>query len=344
VLAVMLAFTAVSLVAGGAGAAGRSAARSGATADGAPKTRIPSKWPFSEASPWNAPMGANATFSSANDPRTQNLVDPSIVAGINAAEYSHPIYVAKSSDPMRSVRVKVAPTGIEGSGIAEYDVVARFRIPKRAEPAPGEDAHLHVVDPDGRTLHETWMFAKSGSELTAAGYARTDLLGSGVSSVNGRNVGMRAYGGSAIGGLIRTWEVKADAIRHVLAIALTNNQLKRGWVWPATQEDSGSSTYAGQIPMGSLVAIPPSVDLTALDLSDDGLVLAKALQDYGAYVVDRSGGFTFYAEPGAESRLGSMRRDVNKIREQLRLVTNNGPSSVGGGGTPRAPLAPPFRG
>jgi hypothetical protein len=37
-----------------------------------------------------------------------------------------------------------------------------------------------------------------------------------------------------------------------------------------------------------------------------------------------------------------MRADLNKIRAQLRVVTNNGPSSVGGGGTPVVPLAPPL--
>ena len=111
-------------------------------------------------------------------------------------------------------------------------------------------------------------------------------------------------------------------------------------MWPATQEDSGSNTYAGQIPMGSLVAIPPSVDLATLGLSSSGLMLARSLQDYGAYVTDRSAGFAFYAEPSAEALLASMRADLNKIRAQLRVVTNNSPSSVGGGGTPRVPLAP----
>jgi hypothetical protein len=69
-------------------------------------------------------------------------------------------------------------------------------------------------------------------------------------------------------------------------------------------------------------------------------VLARALQDYGAYIVDRAGAFAFNAEPSAESLLSSMRNDLNKIRAQLRVVTNNGPSSVGGGGTPRVSPAP----
>jgi hypothetical protein len=33
---------------------------------------------------------------------------------------------------------------------------------------------------------------------------------------------------------------------------------------------------------------------------------------------------------------------MNRLFAQLRLVTNNGPTTVGGGGAPRAPLAPPL--
>jgi hypothetical protein len=35
-----------------------------------------------------------------------------------------------------------------------------------------------------------------------------------------------------------------------------------------------------------------------------------------------------------------MRRDLAKIRPHLRVVTNNTPTTVGGGGTPRAAPAP----
>jgi hypothetical protein len=322
----------------GAGAAGDATV----VAQEIPETRNAVRWPFSSTSPWNMPIGSEAKYSRASDPQTLNLIDPSVVAWVNAKEYSHPTYIARKSDPVYDVHFKVAPTGLDGSGPAMYDGVVQYRIPKAAEPAVGEDGHLHVIDPDRRSLHETWIFSWDNGKPTAAGYALTDLYGTGMGSVDGVNAGMRAYGGSAIGGLIRTWELKSREIQHVLAIALTSKQLKEGWVWPATEEDTGSDTYAGRIPMGSLVAIPPSVDLSTLGLSKDGRVLAKALQDYGAYVTDRSAGFAFYAEPSAERRLGSMRADLDKIRAQLRIVTNNGPSSVGGGGEPRVPLAPPL--
>jgi hypothetical protein len=36
-------------------------------------------------------------------------------------------------------------------------------------------------------------------------------------------------------------------------------------------------------------------------------------------------------------------RDLDRIFSNLHVVVNNGPNSIGGGGTPRQPLAPPFR-
>lgn len=36
-------------------------------------------------------------------------------------------------------------------------------------------------------------------------------------------------------------------------------------------------------------------------------------------------------------------RDLDRIFSRLHVITNNGPNTIGGGGTPRQPLAPPFR-
>jgi hypothetical protein len=239
------------------------------------------------------------------------------------------------------------------------DGTVKYRIPAKAQPADGTDRHLHVLDLDGTTLHETWDFRRTGATGAAVGkYAEVDLCGTGLSTepwdpVDDSNGGSRAYGGSGVAGLIRTWELDAGVIRHAVALALTNDQLKQGYVWPASSEDSTAALYAGSIPMGSLVVIPRDVDLDGLGLSRGGKILARALQDYGAYVVDRSDAVSFSAEPGAEShrRLAQMRRDLFTLRAELRVVTNNGPSdrgdpaytpgsSPGGGGTTRASSAP----
>ena len=95
--------------------------------------------------------------------------------------------------------------------------------------------------------------------------------------------------------------------------------------------------------MGTLAAIPPSVHLRSMGLSRPGLAVARAMRDYGAYDVDSSSDFTLYAEPSAEALVAPLRTDLPKLRNALRCVTNNTPSSVGGGGHRRAPKAPRFR-
>jgi hypothetical protein len=290
-------------------------------------TRQAHLWPFSSTSPWNLPVGSGARYESANDLRTRNLLDPSVPAWVNAGQYSHPIYRASSSDPWATVRRPGHP-----------DV--RYQIPSGATPAGGSDQHMHVIEPNGRWLNESWLMQGRNPDWTTGYHRRTDLHGTGMGEG-----GVRAYGGSAIGGLIRGWELEAGVIRHSLALGITNRQLRHGWVWPAIVEDgNGHRAYHGHNPMGTFAAIPPSVDVRALGLSREGQIVARALQDHGAYVVDRAGAFTLFTDPGLERSpaVANLRADMAKIRAQLRVVSNNSPSSVNGGGTPRTALAPPL--
>jgi hypothetical protein len=326
-------------------------------------TRNAGLWPFSASSPWNTPVGSGAQFEAVGGPMTSNLRAKTIgswtiIPWLNAAQYSHPVYFAKASDP----RVFVD---------SPWDPDMWVHIPANAVPAQGTDGHLHVVQPDGRTIIEMWVVRPSSGTWTAGRLEVGDLHSDGLGPDNGT----RAYGGSSIAGLIRTWEVDPTdpnytdgTIRHALAVGLPAGMLKytggnsgydangygtaRGYVWPATEQDYDSpGSYYGQVPMGSLLAIPKNVNIDSLGLSPATKAVAKALQDYGAYVVDRAGGNTmaFYAEPTTP---GSWQNaivgpnwsagELETIRQQLRVVTNNGPDSVGGGGSRPIGPAPSF--
>jgi hypothetical protein len=142
--------------------------------------------------------------------------------------------------------------------------------------------------------------------------------------------------------------------------------------WPAISVDiyatktSGSHWYAGKDPnfiMGVLLALKPSFNLDTLR-TVPGKILGKAFQDYGAYVVDDAfcdcWAPVFERGPDGNvvdevnSRYGvnmfltphtdEFWKDMVKIFENLHIIINNGPRNIGGGGTPRQPLAPPFIG
>jgi hypothetical protein len=116
--------------------------------------------------------------------------------------------------------------------------------------------------------------------------------------------------------------VQSGAIRHALAIAIPASDLAHGWVWPADHEDTGQlgQSYAGNVHMGQLVTIPSSVDLSSLNLSPVGLMIAKALQTYGGYVVDQGSAVSLFAEPSLESQLTPARKDMDRIRGQMRCA------------------------
>ena len=64
-----------------------------------------------------------------------------------------------------------------------------------------------------------------------------------------------------------------------------------------------------------------------------GLIIARAAQTYGIYVVDRGGdgGITIKAELNApDATFPDSWKDANIVTKLLQQVTNNGPASTGG--------------
>lgn len=326
-------------------------------------TRDPRLHPFSSTSVWNLPIANSATFEAITDPATTSLLKSTGVnVWVNQSGYSHPIYQASYGDPVTDCIVGAKPA-LNGS----------FHAPADAIPATGNDRHFHVIDPEGHYVHETYQAVRNSSTaMTASRHHTIDLFGDGVGPYNG----VRAYGGSAIGGIIRAWEVDpthpnyTGVISHAIAGALDGSQMLyiaggaddydhqtgywrgRGYVWPATEQDgTASGGYTGNVPMGGYYAIPPSVDLATLGLAtNSAIMLARALQDYGGYVTDGTTA-TFCiasvevgAPPDFRAELVSNNAsDLKKIRNQLRIVTNNTVTTPNGGAlgaARRQPLTP----
>lgn len=321
-------------------------------------------WPFASDSVWNLPVGTGAVLESATAAKTLALRTNTMGNSINCDRYSHPLVRASATDPLVT--------------ITDWNDGTRSRtahIPASAQPAPGDDRHLHILQPDGHTCVETWLFEWTGATTASAGrVATSNFFGAGL----GPQGGTRAYGGSALGGLIRKWEADPNdphytdgVIRHAIALAVNLNTLlytsgsagydangygtELGYVWPATEQDYGSeATYSGTVPMGTYCVIPKTVDVASLGLSWAALPIAKAIQDYGAYITDQAGWiddpwFAVYAEPAlAETEWFHVvyndpiwdAPDIGTIRDNLRIVTNNTAATPNGGGSRPLPLAP----
>jgi len=82
-------------------------------------------------------------------------------------------------------------------------------------------------------------------------------------------------------------------------------------------------------------------------LTKGGLILATALQQYGAMIRDTDGPdgpLNLYAQPSAEGStvLAQMRQDMPKIQAVMCVLRNQSASTVNGGGQSIAPAALPL--
>lgn len=323
--------------------------------------------PFAPTSVWRLGISQDAVFAPDSDPMNASManVDAAGAAWINFSGYSHPVNRATVSDPLAAVTDSYhATTTIPPGG------TWNIHIPSTARIASGSDAHMHVLDPNGLTLYEHYNTTKSSDTVyTCRRRHAVSLTGSGIGPQNGT----RAYGGSAVGGLIRAWEVDpthpayTGAIKHALAVALRLDQLYDAgfvtadegygpykadgtarevysYVWPATEPENGNSTSpaTGHVPTGAYFAIPPTVDISTLGITTpEGLMVAKAAQDYGVYVTDGSGSSCFYIEDDGGTATGafftactapnSSGGNIKKVFKALRVVTNNSRHSPNGG-------------
>jgi len=149
------------------------------------------------------------------------------------------------------------------------------------------------------------------------------------------------------------------------------------YTWPAIGCDSYYNVpnvgYNGTLEYlhpGSLLAIPPSIaNTTRAKLTTiPGQKIFDALVDYGGYIVDDTGsevggaaicmehivneeikaeyGYSIAIEdPLRGDNVGApLYWDIVTIFQNLAVVINNGPNSVGGGGVPRRPPPPPICG
>jgi hypothetical protein len=285
-------------------------------------TRNPALHPFTSSSPWNTSLGSGARFESASATRTADLLSGS--PAVNSSRWSFAVYRARSTDPLVTVKnIKDGRT---------YQV----RIPAGATTTYGTDKHMGVINPDGTTAYEFYKMTRVDSRnWTTTRVTLTDLRGDGAG-------GSRASSTSIFAGLIRSHELRAGKINHALAMGIPNSMLKMGYVWPALSQDKdGSSLYSGTIPMGSLVAIPPSVNIDAMGLSPEGEALGRALQDYGAYVAIRASTVAVFCELSCDAaQANTLNKAWWELYPHLRVVTNNSETNVGGGGTPRVATLP----
>ncbi len=321
-------------------------------AQAAPKSRDPVLWPFAPDSPWNTSIGSGAQFA-AVAPGGLDLTTGIMVV---SARLSHPIFRETTTD---------APVELLLAG--QSAPLATLRLPDAALAATAVSRNLHLIAADGFTLYEIFGAQRAaGRVLTGRNIRRHDLRGSGVppdfASANGS--GLTPFAGSL------TRAELTGPIRRVIGSvapleAIAAKPDGPAHVWPAGWSPANNPALRaklaprGNVHLGSLLAIPPSVDLARLGVGTNGPAyeIARALQDYGLYVKDAFDGewFTEWHQAGSPHLIicadfdtpadlpPNFRAQLALVIRHLQVVVNNGPQTIGGGGQPRVkPPAPPF--
>jgi hypothetical protein len=155
-------------------------------------------------------------------------------------------------------------------------------IPDGARPSSGTDGALVVLQPASGTASEYWRAVHTGSTWSASWGAVNSLSGSGWGG------GSTGAGASRLAGVVRVSEIEAGVINH--ALVLQSDNVCASVVRAPALKTDGDSNRSDCIPAGARLQLDPAVDLTRLSgLTPGERAVARALQVYGAYLIDRGG-------------------------------------------------------
>jgi hypothetical protein len=234
------------------------------------------------------------------------------LVGTDSDAYGTAIYVVSDRDSLPQTKITCNDPsghcyGFKGSSYW-------LRVPRSARPSDDNDSEMVVLDQSRDANVAVWLYRAcpprwvnafctdqgSGDTFTAYGMSVHNLSSSGLDGCwpthypvffpppplgpnDPNNRGHRGIPGAFIG--VRYEEVVAGLVAHTLKVSLPNTKADTNY-FPL----SAAEQNLGDIPEGVLIRIKPSVNLhdPKYDLNGYALVIAEALQDYGAVVGDTS--------------------------------------------------------
>ena len=272
---------------------------------------VPSSKIFADGPIWKSFSTGNVLVNSAA--LSKELLDfyTNRKVWVSSEGYSIGKFVANSDTPKVPVYVHKITTdtttgqfiiGAAKSGTRLYErLVKGFRIPENLLPASGTDGHAFIHDTiEGVGLECYRLVKKDGKYYIDWGAVLDDLPNhNGVIPVvtnasGGRErQGARASGLAAWGGVITKEEMASGVIPHAIACSLPYPSNK--FVSPATYSDGWAAKeswmpawmWTPGIPEGTKFRFKAGMNIPSTACPFIRAV-AKAIQDYGLYVVDRS--------------------------------------------------------
>ena len=327
-------------------------------------TRDPFYWPFAATSIWNMPIGSDAKLKKAYfEAERVVTTDTEYVIQVKESDPEVELYTPNS------FKNRWPGNRLLGTMKVPYDFILAD-----AEGNNSPNNCATFIQPDGRSLIQLEPCCRVEKGKQIVGHKckfDIDIYGAGIQGTH-YGSGLSAFGGS-----LRLGELTSDQpIRHALKLNVYANKYiyfdkstQKGYVWPADRHDSYANkaedkrAYGGtmsELRMGSLLTIPKNITAESLGIRTEiGKKIFYAVQNYGCYIVDdfATDGYAWSAESGVAEEVqakyginlratrnqnNDYYKDSMAIFQNLYVVTNNSPTTIGGGGTPCQPLAPDF--
>ena len=250
--------------------------------------------PYTDASPWNTPIPGDPPLESESEQFVRQIDDGDPLTS-DPTQFTFPVYLVDDTTPSRTVT-------FDGwfSNVTAPDTMRNIRgkppqtvtlpIPPDAVPASGSDSQIVLWNPE---TGDEWGFFRFTSGFTARNGYHYNTNWNGVpprdptqsfdAFVN------RGAGVPALAGLVRRCEIDQGHIPHALAFLY---DFPRGeFVFPASKSD-GSSAHPFDVPEGARLQLDPTIsesEMRSWGCEGPCLTIARAMQEYGMYVVDNSG-------------------------------------------------------
>ncbi|MDX8390121.1 MAG: hypothetical protein R8M38_06490 [Mariprofundaceae bacterium] len=251
---------------------------------------------YAPSSPINQKIAADAILDEKSADFVSLIVEAAAEGGflIELKQYSAPVYFANANTPRFDVNIACGSQW--GGGITTLKGVP---IPSFAEPAQdidgasnpivegvcGEDAdqdnQMIILDPITRCEYDLFQARSEQGEWVASWANSISMDSTGIYE---QGFSSRGSGFTTLAGLIWPDELQSGQINH--ALSLTYPFAKAGGPVSPASESDGISTHPFALPEGARIRLDPTLDLSTLSLSGAEMAIARALQEYGMFVVD----------------------------------------------------------
>ena len=270
------------------------------------KISFENRW-FSAQSPWNTPIG-DAYVLSVSDSAIEAFINTGHTVNMNWDVWTPAVIYADSRIDRTTNIIFKDNFGYNWTLIDVPVNQSLLDYLSYLSSREDTDRKVCLYDKAKKGFFSLWQIRRDESgqiQATTGGFSSIDgpgwseiLIQPQINEFSTPSLGS-AGGANYCGGLIRPEEIESGHIDHALAVQWPNF-LVLGWnaekpvlQFPASGTDGTSSDKLSAIPYGARLQLAPELtekDFRKMGLNNADIIIARALQEYGGYIMDTTHG------------------------------------------------------